>query len=407
MTNASSSSAPSALPSWFACLPAKRRGRPKARGNVVWAGAWLLLAAQGPNALAQVEQAGRPLTVSEQQLHNRSAWVLDNGLLRVGLLSGGGHIAEVRLQTGDPVRDRNPMRIPHYPTIDPQTYQDEKHNVVYGDDPHRFLSSGYMGHLLCFPYYGPVSSPEEVAAGLGNHGEAPVVEWQELERRITPEAIVFRYGAELSKTHFRVARTVTLRRGEAYIHVAETVENLLAVDRPVMWMQHATFGPPFIEPGKSILRSSAVRGQAGDRLVAGQEAQVRTMPATPHSGSYTALLMDLARPYQFFTLRHADHPLTIGYVYPTAGNPWIGDWQENQRNTNKPWNGKVVARGIEFGSSPYAEGLRKAVARNQLFDTPTFRWIAARERLSTEYFVFLTESEPRNIRVEDGRLLLE
>ena len=72
------------------------------------------------------------------------------------------------------------MRVPHYPMIEPYEYDDAKHNGIYGDTPHRWLHSGYMGHLLCFPFYGPPSSDDEVRAGLGNHGEAPIVEWRQL-----------------------------------------------------------------------------------------------------------------------------------------------------------------------------------------------------------------------------------
>ena len=102
------------------------------------------------------------VSLSEQTFQGRPAWILENGVMRVAVLKGGGHIAEVRQTTGDARRDINPMRIPHYPTIDPHTYVDARDNSRYGDDPHRWLSSGYMGHLLCFPFYGPPSSPEEV-----------------------------------------------------------------------------------------------------------------------------------------------------------------------------------------------------------------------------------------------------
>lgn len=92
----------------------------------------------------------QPPQIDEAKVYGRDAWILTNGLIRVALLKGGGHIAEVRQTTGDPKRDVNPMRVPHYPTIDPHdTYNDKKHNAIYSADPHRRLSSGYLGHLLC------------------------------------------------------------------------------------------------------------------------------------------------------------------------------------------------------------------------------------------------------------------
>jgi hypothetical protein len=113
--------------------------------------------------------------------------------------------------------------------------------------------------------------------------------------------------------------------------------------------------------------------------------------------------MDPARKSQFFTMRHPDLPVTIGYVYEAAGNPWVGDWQEHHNIESKPWNRQVIARGIEFGSTPYAEGLRKSVERgSSLFRTPAFRWIGARAKASTEYTIFLTESDPVDAWVENG-----
>lgn len=341
-------------------------------------------------------------SLTEQTVHGRPAWVLENGAIRIAVLKGGGHIAEVRQTTGDARRDVNPMRVPHYPTIDPQTYDDARHNEIYGDDPHRWLSSGYMGHLLCFPAYGPPSSPEEIAAGLGNHGEAPIVEWRKIGGGVEGDKVVLRYAADLPKTQYRVERTITLPKGAPWVRIEESVENKALFDRPVQWMQHATFGPPFIEPGKSVLRISAVKGHRGGDIPSSESVTERIMPATKPGGAYTALLMDPSRKYQFFTMSHPDYPVTIGYVFPTDAHPWAADWQENGRAKHKPWNGKVIARGIEFGSSPYAEGLKKAVERGSLFGVPAYRWIGAKQILRTEFMIFLSEKPVRDANW-DGR----
>ncbi|MEP6533876.1 MAG: hypothetical protein ABJF23_01060, partial [Bryobacteraceae bacterium] len=75
----------------------------------------------------------------------------------------------------------------------------------------------------------------------------------------------------------------------------------------------------------------------------------------------------------------------------SEGNPWIADWQENHRNSFIPWSGGVVARGIEFGTSPFDEGLHKSVERGSLFDTPSYRWIGAGRKIKTEFTIFLAE----------------
>jgi hypothetical protein len=357
----------------------------------------------------RVDGPRRAVEFKEEKVYGRDAYILENGYIRIAALRGGGHLAEIRLISDDPRKNINPMRVPHYPTIDPHTYDASKHDAIYGSDPHRWLSSGYMGHLLCFPLYGPPSE-EEAKAGLGNHGEAAIVEWRKSSVERDAGSVTLRYGADLPKTQFRVERKITLRAGERFARIEEWVENLAAYDRPINWMQHATFGPPFVEPGKTFLDVSATRGLVGGGRAEtaslrpesevnwpdgvcgnGSRADLRVFQPRANSGSYCALLLDPKRAQQFFTLYHTGYRVAIGYVFPAEGSPWIADWQENRSIRTLPWNGQVVARGIEFGSSPFAEGLRKSVERGALFGAPAFRWIGARERLKTEFTVFVVE----------------
>src|SRR3954470_19958694 len=77
-------------------------------------------------------------SISEETFHGRGAWVLQNGLIHVTVIAQGGHIAEMRLISDDPKKSVNPMLVPP----DPQP------------------AGSYMGHLVCFPSYGP-ASPDE------------------------------------------------------------------------------------------------------------------------------------------------------------------------------------------------------------------------------------------------------
>src|SRR3977135_2914151 len=95
--------------------------------------ATLFLAA---NLLAQTP------TIQDGRFQGRRAWVMSNGLIQVSVLAGGGHIAEVRLLSNDPKASINPMRVPHYPTIDPHEYNPAKHDAIYGDNSGRWLMSG-------------------------------------------------------------------------------------------------------------------------------------------------------------------------------------------------------------------------------------------------------------------------
>src|SRR5262249_32957350 len=81
-----------------------------------------------------------------ETFHGRHAYVLDNGHIRVSLLRGGGHIAEIRFFRDDPKKSINPMRIPRYQTIEPYEYDPVRHDALFPDGSHSRLSSGYMGH---------------------------------------------------------------------------------------------------------------------------------------------------------------------------------------------------------------------------------------------------------------------
>jgi hypothetical protein len=368
--------------------------------------------------------AQTPVKLTEEKLHGRDAWVLDNGLMRFAVLRGGGHFGEIRLVSKDPKAAINPMRVPHYPTIDPHTFDPARHESIYGNQTHKWLSSGYMGHLLCFPNYGPPSSEDEIRAGQGNHGEAPIVEWRKVRADVAPDKAVFVYGADLPKTQYRVERTITMKRGERQVRVEESVENLALYDRPYQWMQHATFGPPFVEPGKTFLDVSATRGLVGGARPGGGSLKdhspvtwprgtahhgtpvdLRGFQPREHAGTYYALELDPARSEEFFTMYHSGYHVLIGYVFPREGFPWLADWQENKGNSILPWNNKVVARGLEFGNSPFAEGLRKAVERGSLFDLPAYGWIGARARHKVEYAIFVREIPAGFRGVKDARLV--
>ena len=323
--------------------------------------------------------------------HERG-WAIEGGILGVTLLRRGGHISEIRLSGDGPGRSINPLFAPS--------------------------GTGYRGHLVCFPHYGPASA-EERQQGLGGHGEAGSVEWHETRPAVvTADALTFFYGAELPKTHYAIERAVTVRAGEPTVRVEEWVENLAAYDRPYNWNQHATFGAPFVAPEANVLDLSGAaaltdpRRTGGGQWSAGAEFRwpdaprtdggsisLRVFRARPDGQVYTPVRTASPHALAWFTLYNLEQRLLVGYVFPAADAPWIIDWQ------NRPAAGSPAgtARGIEFGTSPFDEGLRKSVERGRLFDTPTYRWIGARQRLSTTFQIFLTEVPAAFAGVEDVR----
>ena len=77
----------------------------------------------------------------------------------------------------------------------------------------------------------------------------------------------------------------------------------------------------------------------------------------------------------------------VAYVWRRADFPWVGIWEENRDRKELPWNGKSLTRGMEFSNTPFPSGLRKAVDRGRFQGQPTYRWLAAREKIAYDYAI--------------------
>jgi hypothetical protein len=118
----------------------------------------------------------------------------------------------------------------------------------------------------------------------------------------------------------------------------------------------------------------------------GGTADLRVFTDAPVSSAYTAHLTDPARAEAFFVAYSPETRLAFGYVWRRKDFPWLGIWEENLSRTQAPWNSNTIARGMEFGVSPFPETRQAMVERGRLFDTPGFRWIPAGSQVSVEYF---------------------
>jgi hypothetical protein len=90
--------------------------------------------------------------MSETKYRNRRAVQIETERLRVTVLIEGGHIAEIF----DKQSGVNPLWIPPWPSIEPSTYDPDRH-PEYGRDAESKLLAGIMGHSLCMDIFGPPS----------------------------------------------------------------------------------------------------------------------------------------------------------------------------------------------------------------------------------------------------------
>ncbi len=330
---------------------------------------------------------------------NRRARTIENRDLRVTVLEGGGHIAEVL----DKKSGVNPLWIPPWPSMEPSEYKPEA-DRVYGASVESQLLAGIMGHNLCLDIFGGPSA-EEQAAGLQPHGEASIAAYE-----LGGSGTALRAVAMLNESRLRVERDIELH-GRT-VRILESVENLSATDRPVAWTEHVTLGPPFLEHGATEFRASATRSKvlesvfgSADYLVPAAEFTWPTAPghdgpadllvytSRPRSSAFTTHLMDGTKSTAFFVAFSPRARLAFGYVWQQADFPWMGIWEENRSRPHLPWNGETVTRGMEFGVSPFPESRRQMIDRGSLFNVPTYRWIPARTRVAVEYWIVSRETD--------------
>jgi hypothetical protein len=338
----------------------------------------------------------------DTRFHGRRAAQLENGQIRVTVLGEGGHIAEVRHQaTGV-----NPLWIPPWPTIEPTQFG-PTHHATYGANAEGKLLSGIMGHNLCLDVFGG-PSPEEAAAGLGVHGEAPVASYE----FITDGATLVQ-RAELPLCRFGFERR--LRLDGPTVQVEERVTNRNAHDWPTAWTQHVTLGEPFVEPGVTTFQMSATRSKVfeGDftgGLVAWQKpgaefewprcpmadgsiSDLSIYPSITKTAGYTAHLLDPTRSDAYFRAHSPRLGVWLEYRWRREDFPWIGRWEENCLRTHAPWNGRTRTCGLEFGVSPMPETRREMVHRGALFGVPAYRWLPGGCTVSVSYQIVIGTTE--------------
>ncbi len=356
------------------------------------------------------------MKIERTRFRNRPGWALDNGHLRLVLLEGGGHFASLTL-TG-PDRPVNPLWEPPWTPCEPGAYG-PRVAARYGNSR---LLGAIAGHNLCLGFFGG-PSPEEEAAGLSGHGEAPVARWCETGRRVTARTLRFQYACDLPVAQMRCVRTVELARGTGHVAVCDEVENRSRRDLPYTMSQHVTFGPPFVEPGVTVFDTSATRGHTfparfsnRQRLkpdtaftwpegpgARGGRVDLRTLGKRP-SSDFSTQLMDPRREQAWMSALNPHLGLLAAYIWTRADYPWLGNWEEHHARPEAPWNGRTIARGMEFTNTPFPVSLREAVDRGAFQGERTYRWLPARGKAATAFTVLLTPVDPAARGVRDIRL---
>jgi len=312
-------------------------------------------------------EAAEPVDV---WLQNRQA------VVRIALAGGG--ITEFRLADS---------------TVNPLNW------TIRGLEPIEEGEPFLQGHFLCLDRWGPPSEAE-VERGVPFHGEAPRARWK-LTRAVNPSDTnpFAEMHCRLDIAGLTVHRRVVLDRQSSVVLVRESVTNDRKLGRIYNMVQHPSIAPPFLD-ATTMVDSNASHGFLQEAAVPGTVAEATRWPhmkindrlidlrqllpakneVTDHDVS--SFVFDDKSGRGWVTAVHPGSELLLGYVWETKDYPWLNIWRFRRE-------GKVMARGLEFGTTGLHQPFQALVAQGRIFDRPLLTFIDAGRRVTREYLMFL------------------
>lgn len=358
----------------------------------------------------RIGKSARAQGARRVEWHGRPAIRLSNGVVELTALEGGGHIAEFCF-AGDATKSKtNVMWECPWEGAAPGTVKARRLAAKYGSKGVGEFLASYTGHALCLDYFG-MPSAEEVQRGLPLHGEAASTNWRSIHPVSLSAANCAAWRAELSSAGLALERGIEIHKGESVVGFRESVINLRDTDHYFHWVQHVTFGTPFLDPQCSQVFLSGTRaktwplGYEGKSLVStdrefrwpcaprekGGEVDLSIPFQERGTGFVASVLLDTDRGMQFVAALNWQLGLVAGYVFRGQDFPWVAVWEENCAREYAPWKGETRARGMEFGTTPMPIGKEATFIAGKLFDAPSWKRIPARGAQHAVYAAFLAE----------------
>jgi hypothetical protein len=364
------------------------------------------------------------------QWKGRSAAKLGNDLVKMTMLTGGGHIASFSFTPASGYATENVIWEAPWSTADPLTPEHDELSEQYGGRPAGPFLASYTGHSLCLDCFGPPSELE-TSLGVTLHGEAGIANWV-VESDGSIENLVAR--AELPIAGLQVQRKTRIAAGETVVRFEEQVRNLRDAPREIQWQQHATLGAPLVDAKSSSIASSVSKGRSwplgydGPCLLPSDVAfnwpYVNTQadgndsrrdlrrPFTPPDGGYVVAVQQIpGREVGFVSALNWELGLAFGYCFRSADFPWLAVWHENRAREYAPWNGKTQALGLEFGTTPLPVGKEEMARLRSSFEGPVDRTVAPHGTVSASWLMFLADvpktwREIQDVIVGEDRITL-
>ncbi len=277
-----------------------------------------------------------------------------------------------------------------------------------------------MGHFVCVDGFGPPSADER-KANLPQHGEAHLLPWELVSSGKQGAATTAKFSVKLPMVQEIFTRAFTMVDGENVVYVDSELESLLGFDRPINWGEHLTIASPFLDSENMVVDLSSTRSQTrpytsaetvssrrklasgvdftwpNAPLRAGGTVDLRPVPANANSMDHITTLFDPARKIAFVTALNPAKQYLLGYLFRSEEYPWLQQWMSYGANG---W----YNRGLEFATQPYDVPRREAISLGKMFDTPSFRWLPAKSKISTRFLLFYTKTPAGMLKIDDIRL---
>ena len=306
-------------------------------------------------------------------------FILNNGIVQVSVASSGGGITDFRF-------------LDH--AVNPLNWEIER-------DPASTEKPYLRGHFLCLDRWGAPSNAE-AENGMTFHGEAAYASWRLVDRGESAES---RQEAEmiceLPIAQMTVRRVMWLEDYQAVLVVREHITNTGTLGRIYNIVQHPSIAPPFLDSA-TIVDSNAqygfVQGSVMPESVAAADLWPNTMiegeledlrrfqndeTGTRYSDVST-FIFDDAQEYGWVTAFSPNTGLLLGYLWRVKEYSWLAIWRALS-------NGRVAARGLEFGTTglhqPYAELVRVG----RILGRSIYEYIDANEIVEKSYIAFLVK----------------
>jgi hypothetical protein len=260
------------------------------------------------------------------------------------------------------------------------------------------LKSRPRGHFLCLDRWGAPSNAEQ-SSGMPFHGEAAHVRWNVVKVDSNGDSVQAKMACELPIAGLAAERSIHFPINSSVCVVTETVNNTGRLGRIYNMVQHPSIAPPFLDD-TTIVDSNATFGfSQADPLpehssnasrwpmmkFAGEETNLRHFQSGGKDGSdVSSFVFADDTKIAWVTACNPTSGLMLGYLWRTSDFPWLNIWRYRQQ-------GKVVARGLEFGTTGYHQPYATLVKQHQILGRKLFEYIDVGQTQERSYVAFVAE----------------